>query len=83
MIDALSNQEWTSFKQALSMVHFHTVLSGEGAAQLRDGVLGGTGDGHVVPADGAPPHLGDGAGVGGGRASHHSVDKVQPDATNV
>ena len=59
------------------------MLSGEGAAQLRDGVFGGTGDRHVVPARGAQPHPDHRGGGGGGRPRHHRVDKVQADATDV
>ena len=65
------------------MIHFHTMLSGECAAHLRDGVLSWAVDRYVVPADGAAPHLRDGARVGRGRPRHHGVDKVQADATNV
>ena len=65
------------------MKHFHTMLSGECAAHLRDTLTGWAGDSDVVPADGAAPHLRDGASVGGGRPRHHGVDKVQADATNV
>ena len=65
------------------MIHFHTMLSGECAAHLRDGVPCWAGDSHVVPADGAAPHLLDSARVGGGRTRHHRVDKVQADAANV
>ena len=59
------------------------MLSREGAAEEGDPLAGGAGDGHVVSAGGAAPHLRHGARVRRRRARHHRVHKVKPDAANV